>query len=204
MLIVLQLDLLPARDRCHDQVTAEMTSSGSSRVAVSGVPTCGCTDESSTDPASSTLVTVTVISSLLMLLPSDACTVTWYTLFLSESISFSKSGAGSKLSTPPLVIAKYALSVPRSVQETEPPSGSRPLKLATARVPFSAKFVEVAPVITGASFSPITLIVIAMVSSVTASVLPSTFKLSRTDTVTDVAGPALVVQLGLGQDLAGR
>ena len=51
---------VPFGELSHDQVTLPLTSSGSSRVAVSRISSTGCSDDSVTVPASSMLLTVMV------------------------------------------------------------------------------------------------------------------------------------------------
>ena len=59
----------------HDQVTLPLTSSGSSSVAVSGVPSMGCSDDSVTVPGSSTLLTV-MVTSIVSYRPAGSVAVT--------------------------------------------------------------------------------------------------------------------------------
>jgi len=65
-----------------------------------------------TTGASFTFVTVTVTSRVALVFPSDASTVTEYTLFVFESTGDSKFGDDAKLNTPLVLIPKSAASVP--------------------------------------------------------------------------------------------
>jgi len=73
-----------------------------------------------------------------LLLPSEASTVTEYTLLVSASAAPSKSGDDAKVNTPLVLIAKSAASVPDKDHVKLSPSGSDAVYVATAPVPFSA------------------------------------------------------------------
>ena len=81
--------------------------------------------EPDTTGFSFTPVTVTVTSNVpVLLLPSEASTVTEYTLSVSESAGDSKFGDDAKVNTPVVLISKSAASVPDNDQVIVSSSGS--------------------------------------------------------------------------------
>ena len=73
---------------------------GSIRVAVRTAPTCGCSEDRRSVPGSSSLMTVTVTGCATVFAPSEARTVTEYSLFPPASAGDSKSGIVTKRSRP--------------------------------------------------------------------------------------------------------
>ena len=73
---LMSVQVLPSCERAQVQERPEMPPSRSVRVAANSAPTCGCSEESESVPASSSLVTVTVTGSVAVLEASAASTVT--------------------------------------------------------------------------------------------------------------------------------
>ena len=112
--------------------------------------------------ASFTLVTVTVRACVITKVPSLTCTSTLYTLLRSAS----KLGAFIKLNAPAASIVNKAASAPPLIEKAcvAPASWSVAVTVSTTVV-FSATLTAAAEVITGASFTLVTVTANACVST---------------------------------------
>ena len=110
--------------------------------------------------SSFTSVTVTATACVVVTVPSEAFTIMSKTLSAPASPGISKSGAPIKVMTPAPSIANKAASVPVKVKVMASPSAS---VAAAVKAPvwFSATDTAAALVITGASFTSVTVTVIA-------------------------------------------